>query len=715
MKFILYSHIDQDKIDSSLGLPEYSYYYVLKEFRLALEQLGTVVIAREPEREVDSIYKECEDRGESCVFFAFSPPNKAPLGLACPSICVFAWEFENIPNEAWDADPANDWRYVLKSYGRAITLSEYSTQAVKAAMGEDFPVVAIPVPVWDRFSPPQQNTLNKLPAPVIHQTSLEVAGHIVDSQFYTISSETLKLHRPEQCFLMPPWDGQVLEMDCSRGGGGDGYLVGFYEPESWGIWSKVEEPWVLLPCIIDGDIKLKFMARGYGHNVNREVCVKVGDQIQNITLTEGFAKFELDFSLPGPVTTVKILGLDLTSVQNIADPRTMGLGLESLTIERADLPEARKLMRAAQSKQQAGNAVVDYHFKSQAPELSYLVGFYDGEDWGVWSRTTNPAVLLTPEVQGQVTVEFSAIGYGANVGRKIRVELGDQTTTIALTKRKKTYKLGFRLEMPAEVLRFCGLDVSPSGAEDPRTMGIGLSHLRAEAARDNGAPVPHVESKSTLRTELSGVVYTSVFNPGDNRKNWQDMLTAFIYAFREIEDATLVLKMTNNSVSSYLGSFHYFLQRLAPFKCRVVIIHGYLSDSDYQRLIDSSSYYVNTSHCEGLCLPLMEFMACGKPGIAPGHTSMADYVTDSANFVIQSSVEPGIWPHDPRDVFRALRYRLNWWSLVGGFTESYRVAKHEVEKYSSMSTNSKEQMKSFCSIQRVQDMLAAFLQSEFER
>ena len=130
----------------------------------------------------------------------------------------------------------------------------------------------------------------------------------------------------------------------------------------------------------------------------------------------------------------------------------------------------------------------------------------------------------------------------------------------------------------------------------------------------------------------------------------------------------------------------------------------------YEKLIAATSYYVNTSRCEGLCLPLMEFMACGKPGIAPLHTAMRDYVDEDANFIVNSSREPGIWPHDPRDVFRARRYRLDWWSLVECYQRSYAVAKEDTGKYRAMSDRGIERIRGFCSQQRVVKQLAQFLQ-----
>ncbi|MGH7226977.1 MAG: hypothetical protein ACRELF_27495, partial [Gemmataceae bacterium] len=42
---------------------------------------------------------------------------------------------------------------------------------------------------------------------------------------------------------------------------------------------------------------------------------------------------------------------------------------------------------------------------------------------------------------------------------------------------------------------------------------------------------------------LSGVVYTAILNPFDARKNWQDMLSGFLLALKDRDDATLVVKL----------------------------------------------------------------------------------------------------------------------------------------------------------------------------
>ena len=147
---------------------------------------------------------------------------------------------------------------------------------------------------------------------------------------------------------------------------------------------------------------------------------------------------------------------------------------------------------------------------------------------------------------------------------------------------------------------------------------------------------------------LDGVVYTSVFNPCDGRKNWEDMLSAFCVTFRDVDDATLVLKLTHHDAEEALSDILHHLYKNQSYRCRIVLIYGYLADADYERLVQATSYVVNTSYGEGQCLPLMEFMSCGKPAVAPRTTAMIDYLDADNAFLIDSTDELTAWPHDPR-------------------------------------------------------------------
>jgi glycosyltransferase involved in cell wall biosynthesis len=236
-----------------------------------------------------------------------------------------------------------------------------------------------------------------------------------------------------------------------------------------------------------------------------------------------------------------------------------------------------------------------------------------------------------------------------------------------------------------------------SDEADQRSMGIGLQQIVITPAN----PTTIFTEKELSRLSLSGVVYTTVFNPDDYRKNWEDIITAFCYAFYDNTDATLVLKITHHHLGSFLGKFHNMLVTLGDFSCKIILLHGYLEKPEFEKLIDATSYYVNASNSEGLCMPLMEFMAAGKPAVATNNTAMADYFDNQCGFVVESNEEPTSWPHDERRVKRAIKYRPNWESLVSGLLNSYALAKNDVNGYSRLAKNSTSAIQSFASTEVV--------------
>lgn len=174
--------------------------------------------------------------------------------------------------------------------------------------------------------------------------------------------------------------------------------------------------------------------------------------------------------------------------------------------------------------------------------------------------------------------------------------------------------------------------------------------------------------------EIAGVVYTSIFNPFDGRKNWQAMITAFCCAHRDNRRATLIMKISANHYAAFTDAVVEMLRKLSPIKCRVVVIYGFLDDCEYQKLVTGTSFYINTSFGEGQCIPLMEFLSAGVPAIAPQVTAMRDYLHRGHSLVVKAHAEPCGWQHDPREKFRCVHYRVDWTSLKRAYKISYFLA-----------------------------------------
>ena len=481
MRILVYSAMNADTVQQNFGEPEYSYYFVLREFLPLLQQLGDIEIIEDPATQVDPLYHAAVQRGQRCVFLSFSPPHLTHLGLACPTIPVFAWEFSNMPNEAWWEDrPEQDWRWCLQQCAGAIVHSQQSAECVHSLMGPDYPVTAIPAPLWDRMAPARNrlSDISKTPSNIIDVSH----GTIFDT------------HDPALARWLPT----------------------------------------------DQDI-IRAVAEARG-------VIPIDD-------TQGYRR--------GSKSAARVT-------------------------------------------------------------LEHLVAWYQQ--------------VLASRVSG---------------------------------------KLRQRLDKWAE-------------RNDPWQLG-------------------------RRQLKLSGVVFTSLFNPKDGRKNWVDMLTAFCTEFRDEPQATLVFKLGHRNHEEALQGFLMVLPRLPRFRCRVVLLNGFLENDAYLQLIQSSHFTLNASYGEGQCLPLMEYLSCGKPAVAPSHSALADYIDDDIAFVVDSWADATMWPHDPRIAYRTLRQQIDWTSLRQAYRAAFNCYQQQPETYQRMAAAASQRMQQHCSLAAARSRLEALLHQTLEK
>jgi glycosyltransferase involved in cell wall biosynthesis len=233
------------------------------------------------------------------------------------------------------------------------------------------------------------------------------------------------------------------------------------------------------------------------------------------------------------------------------------------------------------------------------------------------------------------------------------------------------------------------IDLSLFRPDRPEAEGVRALRVLERAHADQGKPA--------LRFWIEGVIYTSVLNPADGRKNWRDLTSAFVWAFRTTPTATLVLKLASVDIQTGLAPLMRHLSTLGSFACRIILVSGMLSNEAYSALAATTSYAVNTSFGEGQCLPLMEYMSAGRPAVAPRHTAMLDYLNADNAFIVANDTYPTAWPHDERNASRCLHCRVSFDSLVERYRDSYRVARDDPDRYQLMSAAAIESMRRFCS------------------
>jgi hypothetical protein len=219
----------------------------------------------------------------------------------------------------------------------------------------------------------------------------------------------------------------------------------------------------------------------------------------------------------------------------------------------------------------------------------------------------------------------------------------------------------------------------------------------------------YVDSCRRPHVDLSGVVYTCIFNPGDGRKNWEDLFSGFIWGLRDRDDAALVVKLITEEQIWIERILMYYRRLGLAHRCKVVLLTEYLQPEHMLDLVRASTYYLTTTRAEGNCLPVMNYLAAGRPCVAPCHTALSDYFTHEMGFIVETHPEPAIWPHDSRLRFRTTWGRIVWPSLVEQLRRSYHVAHHERSTYDALGVCGQRKMAQWASAESVWPRLRSAL------
>jgi glycosyltransferase involved in cell wall biosynthesis len=230
--------------------------------------------------------------------------------------------------------------------------------------------------------------------------------------------------------------------------------------------------------------------------------------------------------------------------------------------------------------------------------------------------------------------------------------------------------------------------------------------LREKDIRELYPPRPQLE--------LKGVVYTAILNPLDPRKNWQDLLSGYLLALKDHDDAMLVVKLVVSKdweAATLEEIFAFYRNTGLRHRCKLAFVTAYLSEEQLVELTRASTFYVNTSRAEGSCLPLQNFMAAGRPGLAPPHTGMADSIDTECGYTLQSHPEPAPWPQEIGGGYRTTWHRLVWQSLYDQLRASYETAQQGRLRYQTLADRARERMGRLAGAESVWPQLAAALDS----
>src|SRR6185437_1656075 len=192
----------------------------------------------------------------------------------------------------------------------------------------------------------------------------------------------------------------------------------------------------------------------------------------------------------------------------------------------------------------------------------------------------------------------------------------------------------------------------------------------------------------------------------------QDLLSGYLLALKDRDDATLVVKLVVSAeweAAALAELFAFYRSTGLSHRCRLAFVTAYLSEEQLVELTRASTYYLNTSRAEGSCLPLQNFMAAGRPALAPPHTGMADSIDQQCGYTLDSHPEPAGWPQEVNGGYRTTWHRLVWQSLHDQLRASYEAATESLPRYQAMAIRARERMRQLASAESVWPRLAAAL------
>ncbi|CAL1693000.1 hypothetical protein MMB232_03183 [Brevundimonas subvibrioides] len=226
-----------------------------------------------------------------------------------------------------------------------------------------------------------------------------------------------------------------------------------------------------------------------------------------------------------------------------------------------------------------------------------------------------------------------------------------------------------------------------------------------------GSQARELRLPALLDTYLQGkdpLIFVSVFNAHDYRKQIAPMLRGFVEFARDHPDAILLCKVTTVDRGSEINDILFREQlmeidSLTPplISEKVWLTRDVLTREEMVALYDVADHYVCTSHAEGQNLPLIEAMGRGVVAVSTDGTAMDAYIDDQTAVVIETERRP---------FGRRLTSRYGMYGLETNFTTTTAVrdalasARHlNDDEYGARSSAGLARVKALYGLERFKD------------
>jgi glycosyltransferase involved in cell wall biosynthesis len=195
-----------------------------------------------------------------------------------------------------------------------------------------------------------------------------------------------------------------------------------------------------------------------------------------------------------------------------------------------------------------------------------------------------------------------------------------------------------------------------------------------------------------LKNSTAPIVFLSILNPFDKRKQIVRLIECFISAWEKNKEIVLVIKLVIDNVHTTLGNIQEILQKHYSYEgvCKnVVFISQNLSEPEMVSLYKSARFYLTAASTEGLNLPLIEAMSFGIVPVSPRHSAMIDYIEPCNALIIEHEVEytgPGF--HGYGDQLKTTHFPPVNASLITSILQAAKITETDYKKLSKNASQS---------------------------
>lgn len=175
------------------------------------------------------------------------------------------------------------------------------------------------------------------------------------------------------------------------------------------------------------------------------------------------------------------------------------------------------------------------------------------------------------------------------------------------------------------------------------------------------------------------------------RKNLQDLITGFNFAFQGVSDVALIIKTwsSNNSAESKRhicdAVRHMSHKSTGINRPRITVITDVISENQMIDLIRSIDVYTSVSFGEGFDLPMVQAMSMEKLIVSSRFLAHGDYLDDTNSINIAHSLQPCIDAQAPLYDSYQMWSQPHMDSYISGLRRAYSLVKdQEAKKYGIM-------------------------------